>query len=178
MQPTRIACYVLVLALGPLPPATAETCSTSTLVSPTYAFARWCGDPPAAGTLRMGRRDGGTVDYREVPLETFREVVRVPSVDKYVAAEIVPRFERQMARPAATVVPTQATASPADGTQRPSRKVAEDLPGHGPPRGRIRTGARAVHPGHDTPVRVVAQSSHDGIAAVPRGTGKQARPTQ
>ena len=82
----------LALLVAPLAPALAETCSTSTLVSPTYAFARWCGEPPAEGTLRLGRRNGQPVDYASVPLSIFREVVRAPHVDRYVRTEIQPRF--------------------------------------------------------------------------------------
>lgn len=97
-----IALALLVAPLmAPLASARAETCSTSTLVSPTYAFARWCGEPPAEGRLRLGRRDGRQTEYETVPLDVFREVVRVRHVDRYVATEIQPRFAAHAAARAA-----------------------------------------------------------------------------
>ncbi|MFC0389279.1 hypothetical protein [Muricoccus vinaceus] len=92
---------LLLVALAAMPVA-AETCSSSTLASTEFATARWCGDPPAAGTLRMARKGGRAEDFLDVPLDTFREVVRTPNVSRYVAEEIVPRFER---RPVTTVPP-------------------------------------------------------------------------
>ena len=50
-----------------VPSALAETCSRSTLASPDFAFARWCGDPATTGTLRVARRDGRATDYLAVP---------------------------------------------------------------------------------------------------------------
>lgn len=79
--------------------AEAETCSSSTLASNDFAVARWCGDPPAPGTLRMVRRGGRAEEFLNVPLDTYREVVRTPHVAQYVADDIAPRFERQAAAP-------------------------------------------------------------------------------
>ncbi|MEN0076998.1 MAG: hypothetical protein AAGC69_21625 [Paracraurococcus sp.] len=94
MPTLRVSFLVLLVAplLAPLAAARAETCSTSTLASPIYAFARWCGDPPAEGRLRLGRRDGRQTEYEAVPLDVFREVVRVRHVDRYVATAIQPHF--------------------------------------------------------------------------------------
>ncbi|TCZ66679.1 hypothetical protein [Roseicella aquatilis] len=103
------------IACGPQMAAAAEMCSTSTLVSPTYASARWCGEPPEAGTLRLTRRDGSLAEFRDVPLATFREVVRVPKVGQYVATEIVPRFPGQGARPDAPPAPARAASGASAG---------------------------------------------------------------
>ncbi len=89
----------LLLATSAGSGAVAETCSSSTLASGDFAVARWCGDPPAPGTLRMVRRGGRAEEFLNVPLDTYREVVRTPRVAQYVADDIVPRFERQAAAP-------------------------------------------------------------------------------
>jgi hypothetical protein len=105
----------LVLLAAAAPPArAAETCSSSTLVSPAFSVARWCGVPPGAGTLRMARRDGASEEFRDVPLEAYREVIRTPNVARYVAEEIEPRFPRTAsARPAPRPAPAQAARSSA-----------------------------------------------------------------
>ncbi|MBI0536266.1 hypothetical protein D9599_11830 [Roseomonas sp. KE2513] len=89
----------LLLAVSAGSGAKAETCSSSTLVSNDFAVARWCGDPPAPGRLRMVRRGGRAEEFLNVPLDTYREVVRTPHVAQYVADDIAPRFERQAAAP-------------------------------------------------------------------------------
>ena len=77
-------------------PAAGETCSSSTLASAEFAVARWCGEPPGAGTLRMLRRTGRAEEFLDVPLDTFRAVVRTPNVPRYFAEELVPRFQRRV----------------------------------------------------------------------------------
>jgi len=98
--------------MAALPAGAAETCSSSTLVSPVFSVARWCGVPPGAGTLRMARRAGGAEEYREVPLDIYREVIRTPNVVAYVAEAIQPRFVRGAAGPAPVAVPAAAAATP------------------------------------------------------------------
>ncbi len=116
----------LQLACAPVMGAAAETCSSSTLASPAYAFARWCGDPATTGTLRVGRRDGPAMEFLQVPVDTYRELIRTHLVAKYLATEVEPRFQRaaMAARPAAAAAPApQPTAAPAP--RRAPRRPAE-----------------------------------------------------
>ncbi|TPG36246.1 hypothetical protein EAH89_30390 [Roseomonas nepalensis] len=133
-------------------PAGAETCSSSTLSSADFAVARWCGDPPAPGTLRLVRRGGGAEEFLNVPLDTFREVVRTPRVARYVEEEVAPRFERGVARAEpplaaarrrARVEGTEAPV-PAGATRRSRRpEAAGDEAGPAPERAaRASTAAR------------------------------------
>ncbi|WP_424138947.1 hypothetical protein [Roseomonas chloroacetimidivorans] len=100
------------LLVGSVSVASAETCSTSTLTSSTFSFARWCGDPPGPGTLRMGLRNGRGEEFSNVPLDIYREVIRTPNVPKYVAEEIQPHFQQT------TVAPSPQRAAPAASTAR------------------------------------------------------------
>ncbi|SHI88638.1 hypothetical protein SAMN02745194_01269 [Roseomonas rosea] len=109
----------LLAAAAALPASAAETCSSSTLVSPAFSVARWCGVPPGAGTLRMARRDGGSEEFRGVPLDSYREVIRTPNVARYVAEELEPRFPRA-AGPSVAPRPRLAPPAPA--------RVAAPLP--------------------------------------------------
>ena len=86
-----------------VPSALAETCSRSTLASPDFAFARWCGDPATTGTLRVARRDGRATDYLAVPADTYRELIRTHQVARFLSTEIEPKFRRAGA--AATEAP-------------------------------------------------------------------------
>lgn len=129
--------------------AAAETCSSSTLASTDFALARWCGDPPAPGTLRLVRRGGRAEEFLNVPLDTYREVVRTPHVAQYVAEDIAPRFEHGAAAP----------------EPRPARQGRADATGEGAD-GRP---ARVRH--------VVARptATRDAEEAVPEGPHRRAR---
>lgn len=94
MSRSRLMGASLLLLLGSQAAAQAGTCSSSTLVSSTYAVARWCGDPPNAGTLRMTLRGGAFAEYANVPLDVFRTVVRTHDVAGYVSNTVQPQFER------------------------------------------------------------------------------------
>jgi hypothetical protein len=122
----------LLLACAPVMGAAAETCSSSTLASPAYAFARWCGDPATTGTLRVGRRDGPAMEFLQVPVDTYRELIRTHLVAKYLSTEVEPRFQRAAVadrpradapRPAAVAPAPQPTAAPAP--RRTPRRPAE-----------------------------------------------------
>ncbi|WP_426958685.1 hypothetical protein [Muricoccus radiodurans] len=115
------SCF-LVLGAALAPPARAETCSTSTLTAPAYAFARWCGDPPGPGRLRMGRRGGGGEEFLEVPIDTYREVVRTPNVARYLSEEVLPRFRRAAEAPASP--PSPRSADRAEGRARQEHRPA------------------------------------------------------
>ncbi len=93
---------VALLALasaGASPASGAETCSLSTLASPTYASARWCGDPARPGTLRVARRDGPAMDYAAVPVDVFRELVRTHAIAAFLLREVEPRYRRTAGPP-------------------------------------------------------------------------------
>jgi len=106
-----------------VPAGAAETCSSSTLVSPVFSRARWCGVPPGTGTLRMMRRAGGAEEYREVPLDTYREVIRTGNVARYVAEEIGPRFARGAAVPQAVGASAPVVAAAPVLRPRPALQV-------------------------------------------------------
>ena len=107
---TGLSLVITTLVTAATADALAETCSSSTLASPDFSVARWCGDPPGAGTLRLVRRGGRAEEFVDVPLDSYREVVRTPRVAQYVAEEVAPRFERGMV----------AEAAPAPGLPRGS----------------------------------------------------------
>ncbi len=88
-----------------VPPASAETCSRSTFASAEYAYARWCGDPAAGGTLRVARRDGRVTEYVAVPADTYRELIRTHAIGRYLATEVEPRYRRAAAGRATEVLP-------------------------------------------------------------------------
>lgn len=113
---------LLLVLLGALP-AAAEICSSSTLASSEFAVARWCGEPPGAGTLRMVRRGGRAEEFLEVPLDVFREVVRTHNVPRYLMDRVVPHFRRRsvaQARPQPVLQPAeQGPAANGTATPRP-----------------------------------------------------------
>lgn len=135
--------FALLLAASAGSGAEAETCSSSTLASSDFAVARWCGDPPAPGTLRMVRRGGRAEEFLNVPLDTYREVVRTPHVAQYVADDVAPRFERQAAAPepapAAQPRPRAAGEGTAVRAARPRHVAAR--PSVGAEAGRIEAGS-------------------------------------
>lgn len=107
----RAGLLILLLALFAVP-ALAETCSRSTFASQDYAYARWCGDPAGVGTLRVARRDGRAVVYRDVPADTYRELIRTHAIGRYLATEVEARFRRVGSSDAARSVTQGARAAP------------------------------------------------------------------
>jgi hypothetical protein len=114
------------LLLAGSPALAGEACSSSTLASPTFSFARWCGDPATTGTLRVGRRDGPAAEFQGVPVDTFRELVRTHRVAQFLQTEVEPRFQR-----VAVPAPPRPRAEPAapkpvrtEGRQAPRRDPA------------------------------------------------------
>jgi hypothetical protein len=88
---------LVLLLLIPAGFAAAETCSSSTLASATLLRARWCGDPPGTGTLRVQRRDGGVAAFRQVPLDVFRDFIRAQRAERFLASRIEGRFPAEPA---------------------------------------------------------------------------------
>ena len=173
----------------------AEICSSSTLTSSGYASARWCGHPPGPGTLRMNRRGGGAEEVLDVPIDTYREVIRTPNVARFLADEVQPRFrqvERTSSAPmAGHAIRTAQVPNPvAPIRHAQARAVAPVKVAAATPRGRapqaLRLPARvaaarpAVPPARagKQQARAVRQvAANCALVAATRGTTRTARPS-
>ncbi|MBP0444073.1 hypothetical protein J8J14_04715 [Roseomonas sp. SSH11] len=167
----------LLLAILAMPAGAAETCSSSTLVSPDYSVARWCGVPPGAGTLRMIRRGGSSDEFRNVPLDTYREVIRTPNVTRYVAQEIQPNFQRAAGlaapprpSPAVLLTPTPAAAAPHPRPVRQNTTPARPVAAAAMPASAARARAAAARPARAEPrlLRPAGTTGAERPAASPR----------
>ncbi|MFH5927179.1 hypothetical protein [Roseomonas xinghualingensis] len=193
----RVSLVILAAsASGPaLASGAAETCSTSTLTSSGYASARWCGHPPGPGTLRMNRRGGGAEEFLDVPIDTYREVIRTPNVARFLTEEVQPRFrqvERTSRAPAAAHgIRTAQVPNPVAPSRNvqprvvaPVRAAAVISQGKAPQAQPLRLPARAASPrpaappahAAKPPVRAVRQMAAN-CAPVPAARGA-ARPAQ
>jgi len=139
--------------------AGAETCSSSTLDSADFAVARWCGDPPGTGTLRMVRRGGRAEEFLNVPLDAYREVVRTPRVAQYVAEELAPLFERGAG------VPEAARPAPVRAGKLPRLRDDRAAPA-APRRPELRHVATRTHAAPDTPAGPRAHRGHRRVRSV------------
>jgi hypothetical protein len=159
----RLLRVSLVLLAASAPAAgAAEICSTSTLTSSAFSSARWCGQPPGAGTLRMNRRGGGAEDFLNVPIDTYREVIRTPNVVNYLAEEVQPHF-RQVAAPARPV-----SATPIIRTAR--------VPQPAEPQNAVPRSVTPVRPALALPHERVTGPQLRQQASLPRQAAANARP--